>query len=549
VGRESILLKFVVTTGYLIVKLFHWPKPDKEARVREREPKTGPEPVVKEYELPEDTEEGETGEEKIETEPAVVEPEIIAGEPERGFIWRRTNAQVNFPLSLLKNKPARPTSGNIGKNQEIIKNTLADFDIPVTMGEVRVGPTVTQYTFKQAGGIPVSRIRPLESDLAQALSLHPVRIEAPIPNKPLVGLEVPNKHKVLVSLKEVLGSKEFKNRKSSTLFALGRDIGGRVWFDDLASLPHLLVAGATNSGKSVCLNSIIVSLLYQNNPDDLKLLLIDPKQVELTPYNGLPYLLTPVITDNRRAVNALRWCINEMDRRLELLSQSGHNTVYSYNRQRRRLPLIVVVIDELGDLFATVGREAEAAIIRLGQKSRAAGIHLVLATQRPTVDIISGLIKANMPGRVAFSVTSRSNSLTILEHLGAEKLLGKGDMLYLNAQMAKPIRIQGAYIGKDEVRQVVKYAKKQAGKAQYIEALAQKQSSIFDDSLDVEDDLLEAAKELILDTRRASATMLQSRLAIGYPRANRILEILQQQGVVGPSIQNKPREVLVGRED
>ncbi|MDP2708935.1 MAG: DNA translocase FtsK, partial [bacterium] len=365
--------------------------------------------------------------------------------PENDFSWSKSNIKMNIPLDLLKSKPKKPTSGNIERNQDVIRKTLEDFGIGVDMGQVSIGPTVTQYTFKPANGISVARVKALSDDLALNLALHPVRIEAPIPGRALVGLEVPNQIKVRVALKEILQSKKFHNRTSNMLVPLGRDVTGRIWLDDLAKMPHLLVAGATGSGKSVCLHSLIISLLYQNDPDDLKMILIDAKQVEFNVYEDLPYLITPVITDNKRAIRALQWCLTEMDRRLSRLKEAGSINIEDYNKkQAQRLPYLVVVIDELGDLLTTARKEAEAAIIRLGQKARAAGIHLVLATQRPTVDILSGLIKANLPARMAFSVTSSINSKTILDFIGAEKLLGQGDMLYINSQIPKPVRIQAS---------------------------------------------------------------------------------------------------------
>lgn len=463
------------------------------------------------------------------------------------FSWAKSNVRMNIPLDLLNNKPKKPKSGNIDRHQDIIKRTLLDFGVPVNMGEVRIGPTVTQYTFKPAKGISVSRIKPLADDLALNLAVHPVRIEAPIPGKSLVGLEVPNQTKVMVSLKEILQSKEFKSRKSNMMVSLGRDVSGRAWLDDLAKMPHLLIAGSTGSGKSIGIHSLITTLLYQNDPDDLKMILIDVKQVELTVYDKLPYLVAPVITDNKRAIRSLRWCLGEMERRLEKLKEAGCQNIADYNkRHKERMPYLVVVVDELGDLMSTEKKEVEGPIIRLGQKSRAAGIHMILATQRPSVDILSGLIKANMPARMAFSVTSSVNSKTILDFTGAEKLLGQGDMLYINSSLPNPIRVQGAYVDKSEVRAVVDFIKKKAGRGEYIEEITERiqGASIFgDDGEKDEDDLLQESKELILNSGRASATMLQTQLAIGYPRATRILSILEKQGVVGPSIQNKPREV------
>lgn len=492
--------------------------------------------VVKEYEV-DDT--SEKGKKKKKGKVKKKKKEVS---------WSKSNVEMNIPLSLLKNKPKKPNSGNIDRNQEIIKRTLLDFGIPVHMGEVRVGPTVTRYSFKPSKGVSVMRVKALSDDLALNLAVHPVRIEAPIPGKSLVGLEVPNKTKVMVSLKEVLQSKIFKNRKSNMMVSLGRDVSGHVWLDDLAKMPHLLIAGATGSGKSIGIHSLIMSLLFQNNPDDLKMILIDVKQVELPVYDGLPYLIAPVVTDNKRAIRSLQWCLGEMEKRLEKLRDAGCQNIADYNKKREeRMPYLVVVVDELGDLMATAKKEVEGSIIRLGQKSRAAGIHLILATQRPSVDILSGLIKANMPARMAFTVTSSINSKTILDFTGAEKLLSEGDMLYVNSGLPTPVRIQGSYVDKSEVKAVVDYIKKKAGVGEYIEEVTEKAQRKFNFDEDREDneDLLQESKQLILDSGKASATMLQSQLAIGYPRANRILSILEKQGVVGPSVQNKPREVFV----
>jgi len=498
----------------------------------------------------EDSEEDEEDEESDNGKTVIkeykIEEEDNGDKKQNDFSWAKSNVKMNIPLTLLKNKPKKPNSGNIDRNQEIIKRTLLDFGVPVNMGEVRVGPTVTQYTFKPSKGISVSRVKALSDDLALNLAVHPVRIEAPIPGKSLVGLEVPNQTKVMVSLKEMLQSKKFKSRKSNMMVSLGRDVSGQICLDDLSKMPHLLIAGATGSGKSVGIHSLITTLLYQNDPDDLKMILIDVKQVELTVYDKLPYLVAPVITDNKRAIRSLGWCLGEMERRLEKLKEAGCQNIADYNKKKKeRMPYLVVVVDELGDLMSTAKKEVEGPIIRLGQKSRAAGIHMILATQRPSVDILSGLIKANMPARMAFSVTSSVNSKTILDFTGAEKLLGQGDMLYINSTSPSPVRIQGAYVDKREVKAVVDFIKKKAGKGEYIKEITEKAQGSFNlnFSNEDEDDLLQESKELILNSGKASATMLQSQLAIGYPRANRILYILEKQGIVGPAVQNKPREV------
>jgi S-DNA-T family DNA segregation ATPase FtsK/SpoIIIE len=470
--------------------------------------------------------------------------------------WRPTHIKIDLPLDLLNGRAGRPTAGDIKNNMQIIQRTLENFGIPVEMGEVNVGPTVTQYTLKPAEGIKLTRITALNNDLALSLAAHPIRIEAPIPGRSLVGVEVPNQIKAIVGLKEVLTGAAFRNRKSHTMIALGKDVAGQVWLDDLAKMPHLLVAGATNSGKSVCLNSIIVSLLYQNSPDDLRFVLVDPKRVELPVYNGIPHLLTPVITEVGKTINALKWCLNEMERRFETLAKSGRRNITSYNEGNPdKMPVIVFVIDELADLMVAAGREVEASVIRLAQMARAVGIHLVLATQRPSVDVITGLIKANMPARIAFSVASGIDSRTILDSLGAEKLLGRGDMLFTTAEIAKPKRLQGAFVSENEIKRIVNYIKDRGGEAQYLEGITDRQKvhGLAGVGLDGvgsedEDELLAEAKEEIINSGKASASYLQRRLSIGYAHAARLLDLLERVGVVGPGSGSKPREVLISKE-
>jgi len=552
IGTESVLFKTImIILGiifYPVVALFK-SREDRDGEDDEEEDEDE-EGVVKEYEIEDDEDDDDEYEEDDEDDEIEIEEnqdDKTENNSDNLFNWKKTNLKIKIPFDLLQSVSKKPTSGNIDRNQEIIKSTLNDFGIPISMGNVTVGPTVTQYTFKPANGVSVSRVKALSDDLALNLAIHPVRIEAPIPGKPFVGLEVPNKTKVLVSLKEVLKSKIFTSRKSNMTIPMGRDVAGKVWMDDLVKMPHILIAGATASGKSVFLHSTIASLLYQNNPDDLKFVMIDQKQVELSMYNDIPYLMAPVITEDKRAIRALQWCVEEMDRRLTVINKARCQNIADYNKKRSKdsMPYLVVVVDELGDLLSTAKKEAEGAIIRLGQKARASGIHLVLATQRPSVDILSGLIKANMPARAAFNVTSSINSKTILEHTGAEKLLGHGDMLYVNSSMSKPVRIQGAFVSKEEIKEIVKYIKRKSGKADYEVAFEGKGQSDFNFGGEEEegDVMMEEARKIIFEAGKASAAMLQSRLAIGYPRANRILDNLEKQGVVGPSIQNKPREV------
>ncbi|MBU2542287.1 DNA translocase FtsK, partial [Patescibacteria group bacterium] len=465
--------------------------------------------------------------------------------------WDRKVIIKNLPpVSLLTSKKSKPTSGDIKANAKTIHDTLQEFNVGVEMGEVQVGPTVTQYSLKPDKGIKLSRITSLSNDLSLALAAHPIRIEAPIPGKPLVGVEVPNYKAALVSLKELLETKEFTHRSHNMMIALGKDVAGKTWFADLPKMPHLLVAGATGSGKTVCINTIIMSLLYQNTAETLRMIMVDPKRVELTLYNGIPHLLTPVITNVAKTVNALKWTTGEMDRRFELLANSGSRDIASYNAKypNSKIPHLVFIIDELADLMVSAASEVEAGIIRLAQMARAVGIHLIVATQRPSVDIITGLMKANIPARIAFSVASVIDSRTILDCPGADKLIGRGDMLYLTADLSKPKRIQGAYITEEEVKNVVDYLKG-SEEPEYDESIVEKTSSgtnsMFGGPSDDQDALFNEAREIILDAGKASASFLQRRMKIGYARAARILDELESAGIIGPADGAKPREILV----
>jgi S-DNA-T family DNA segregation ATPase FtsK/SpoIIIE len=461
--------------------------------------------------------------------------------------------KIDLPLDLLDNQSSQPTSGDIKARTIAIQKTLENFGIPVEMGKVQVGPTVTQYTLRPAEGIKLSRITALHNDLALALASHPIRIEAPIPGKSLVGIEVPNQAVALVRLREILESEEFKKRKSNLSIALGKDVAGHCWLADLEKMPHLLIAGATGSGKTTALNSVVVSLLYQNSPRDLKFILIDPKRVEFPIYNDLPHLLTPVVTDVKKTINALHWTIQEMDRRFNLFSETKARDIKNYNTsQEEELPYIVVVIDELADLMASAPREIEACIIRLSQMARATGIHLVVATQRPSVDIITGLIKANITSRVAFSVASIMDSRTILDFSGAEKLLGRGDMLFISSWLSRPKRLQGAFVGDKEIEVVVDFLKEKA-EPEYEEKILEKIPSVPEEETDFsalkEDELLPEARETVLRYKKASASLLQRRLRIGYARAARLLDLLEEQGIISPVDGAKPREILVDTEN
>ncbi|MFH1789940.1 MAG: DNA translocase FtsK 4TM domain-containing protein [bacterium] len=456
-------------------------------------------------------------------------------------------------LSLLFTTKSKPSAGDIKANAETIKDTLSNFGIEVSMGEVRVGPTVTQYSIKPAKGIKLTRITALNNDLALSLASHPIRIEAPIPGKSLVGIEVPNQKIAMVSLRELLESKEWKARKTNMNVALGKDVAGKVWCADLPSMPHMLIAGATGSGKTVCINTILLSLLYQNTAETLRLIMIDPKRVELTMYNGIPHLLTPIITDAKQTVNALRWTINEMNRRFDLLSQAGRRDINTYNTNgKEKLPHIVFVIDELADLMASTASEVEAGIIRIAQMARAVGIHLIVATQRPSTEVITGLMKANIPTRLAFSMPSLIDSRTILDCPGAEKLLGRGDMLFLSSDMSKPKRLQGAFVSEEELGRVISHLKgKHHEEPEYDETIVagnigsdKGTINMFGGSDDDYDPKFEEAKRIILESGKASASLLQRRLKLGYARAARILDELEEAGIVGPPDGAKPREVF-----
>ena len=463
------------------------------------------------------------------------------------------------PTDLLESDKGVPSAGDIKINSTIIKRTLQNFDIQVEMSEVNIGPTVTQYTLKPAEGVKLSKITTLNNDLSLALASHPLRIEAPIPGRPLVGIEVPNKTRTVVRLKNLIEHPNFQNAASPLTISLGRDVAGNPMFADLARMPHLLVAGATGTGKTICLNSIIASLLYQCSPDILRLILIDPKRVEFPVYNELPHLLTPVILDAQKAINAFRWLITEMERRFDVLSRERARDISSYNEVvvkdgREPLPYIVLIVDELADLMMARGRDVEASVVRLAQMSRAVGIHLILATQRPSVEVITGLIKANITSRITFQVASQVDSRTILDASGAEKLLGAGDMLFVSAEIAKPRRIQAAYVSDKEVKRVAKFIKTQnpllegEEPAQVIAEDLEKtlEQNPETDFMSGEDDpLYEEAKKLVIEAKKASSSLLQRRLKVGYARAARLIDILEERGVVGPGEGAKPREILV----
>lgn len=512
------------------------------------------EDAVDEVEEVAEEEEAEV-EEGEEVEPAPVSGKLgklaaaFMNKPEEEQIMTSSvQRKIEVPLDLLDDKRADGKAGDIERNQEIIAKTLEQFGIVVEMSEVRVGPTVAQYSFRPAQGVKLARVVALQNDLALALAAHPIRIEAPIPGKALVGVEVPNITVARVGLREGMESKEFAKRKSDFTVPLGKDISGGTPLLQVERAPHMLVAGATGSGKSVCLNGIIISLLYQNGPDELKFIMVDPKRVELGVYAGIPHLLVPPIVKADEAVNALKWAVREMERRLDYLSKFGARDIDSYNaKSKERMPRIIIVIDELADLMIQNKREVEAVIVRIAQMARAAGIHLILATQRPSVDVITGTIKANIPTRLAFAVASQVDSKTILDTAGADKLLGRGDMLMSTPELSKPRRVQGAYVSDTEIEKVVAFLKKESAPDYNYQITeggnGNSGGSAF--NADDADPLLEDAIKIAIDAGRVSTSFLQRRMKIGYSRAARIVDLMQEMGVVGAADGAKPREVLI----
>jgi len=505
-------------------------------------------------------------EKKVEVEQAPYDDTPIkedgSGDKQEIFVRKADANYVPPPLSLLEKDKGKPNVGDMKGNMNTIQRTLLTFGISVEMDEVTIGPTVTRYSLKPAQGVKLSRIVGLQNELALALSAKTIRIEAPIPGKSLVGIEVPNKVKSTVGLATLLTDERFQNSQKPLTVALGRGLSGRAVIGNLAKMPHLLVAGTTGSGKSVTIHSIINSLLFRNGPDDMKFIMVDPKRVELTLYNKIPHLLTPVITEAKKTILALKWAAREMDRRYDILQaesvqniESYHQNVYEKSKKKgevaERLPYIVIVVDELADIMQAYPRELESAIVRLAQMSRAVGIHLILSTQRPSVNVITGLIKANIPTRIALQVSSQVDSRTILDQGGAEKLLGAGDMLYSCAETPHPERLQSAFISEDEVKKVVDYLRKA-----YIDEIPstieltgniEKGSSLFSDSMEEDggdDDLYEDARMIVIEAGKASTSYLQRKLGIGYARAAKLIDMLEERHVIGAGNGAKPRDVL-----
>ncbi|MCS7181191.1 MAG: DNA translocase FtsK, partial [bacterium] len=462
------------------------------------------------------------------------------------------------PIDLLKigNLTQKETKEDLEIYAQVIEETLSEFDIEGEVVQINQGPRVTMFEIQLAPGIQVQKIFKIQDNIAMNLKTTTIRVVAPLPNKSTVGIEVPNREISIVYLREIIESKEFQRSSSKLTLAIGKDIMGRPIVTDLKLMPHLLIAGATGSGKTVCLNSLITSILYKATPDEVKFIMIDPKMVELTLYNDLSHLLCPVIVDIRKAVNALKWLIGEMSRRYKIFSECKVRNIETYNQIFRDTPLpyIVVVIDELADLMAVAKNEIEHSIIRLAQLSRAAGIHLILATQRPSVNVITGVIKANLPCRISFQVTSKFDSRTILDRIGAEKLLGRGDMLFLPPLSSSLIRIQGSYISDEEIEKVCEFIKKQRIPEYDMEILERKSigegetPEILQTEYNDEDALYEQAKRIVITTKIASISMLQRRLRIGFNKAARLIERMEEEGIVGPYQEGKPRKVIINME-
>ncbi|MDB5163299.1 MAG: putative cell division FtsK/SpoIIIE [Candidatus Saccharibacteria bacterium] len=481
-------------------------------------------------------------------------------------------------VDLLEKKQSPADPGDVQQNAQTIKDTLAEFNIHVEMEGANIGPKVTQYTLRPPSGVKLTKITQLETNIALNLAAQSLRMEAPIPGQKAVGIEVPNRKAADVRLHSIITSKAWTSTTEPLPFAIGKDIAGQAVIGELNKMPHLLIAGQTGSGKSVMINTLLSSLLYHNSPSEMKLILVDPKQVEMAPYEDIPHLITPVITEPEKTISALKWAVNEMERRYKLLAEHKVRDIKTYNDMIRNskktitvtdddghdqqhengaMPYIVIVIDELADLMMVAARDVEALIVRLAQKARAVGVHLVLATQRPSVDVITGLIKANVPARIAFTVASQIDSRTILDQVGAEKLLGQGDMLLLTPSMSKPKRIQGAWVTDEEVMKITDHLRQQSP-PQYNDEVVSQPVQLngkggvvmdFDNNHDGNDDLYKDAVRVVIDSGKASASLLQRRLRVGYARAARLVEEMEEQGIIGPADGARPRDVLVSSLD
>ncbi len=467
-----------------------------------------------------------------------------------------------FPsISLLNQKQDKADAGDVNNNVRIIKGTFANFKIDVEMEGANIGPRVTQYTLRPPADVKLTKITALENNLALDLAAHSIRIEAPIPGKRAVGIEVPNVKPATVRLSSLLTSKEWAEVDHPLGFAVGKDISGKAIVADLSSMPHLLIAGQTGAGKSVMINTLLTSLLYRNSPSDMKLILVDPKQVEMGVYNDIPHLLTPVVNEPEKCISALKWAVAEMNRRLKAMAEVSKRNIFEYNQENSnndKMPYIVIIIDELADLMMMAAREVETLVVRLAQKARAAGIHLVLATQRPSVDVITGLIKANIPARIAFTVASQVDSRTIIDQIGAEKLLGRGDMLFMTADMPKPKRIQAGFMENSESIKVMDYIRSQRPPNYDDEVVSQpvqlvgSRNNVFNSDFsgsELEDSMWDDAVKVVIENKKASTSLLQRRLRIGYGRAARLIETMEEKGIISSQQGSRPREVLISSMD
>ena len=522
--------------------------------------------------------EEEDDEEKKGLSMAALVSNITKSKPNDILVKNFSGTYIPPSLSLLSKENGKANIGDVKANANTIKRTLKEFGISVEMDAVESGPTITRYALKPAQGVRIARIAGLQQELQLALKASSIRVEAPIPGKSLVGIEVPNQTRATVGLASLLSTPEYTDSPHPLIVALGKDVTGNVHFANVARMPHGLIAGTTGSGKSVAIHNVIISLLYRNSPEQLRLILVDPKRVELTLYNKIPHLLTPVITDAKKAIRALAWAVKEMERRYDILEAEQVQNIASYHKNiyqvakkdwekkgknpeeqinlPEALPYIVIVLDELNDLMQAFPRELEAMIVRLAQMSRAVGIHLILATQRPSVNVITGTIKANVPTRIALAVASQIDSRTIIDSQGAEKLLGAGDMLYLSSDSPRPYRLQSAFISEEEIKRVVEYLRKQSSELDTINFEENTNSSGGDSffksltgSDDADDDLYEDAKQAVMEAGKASTSYLQRKLRVGYSRAARLIDLLEENGVIGKQDGSRPREILDGSRD
>jgi DNA segregation ATPase FtsK/SpoIIIE, S-DNA-T family len=549
----------IAASGYIFWHYLYSPKPKEEKEeivdeVKKEKPLIKkvftPKFEVKKLEVKESVKKEKKVEEKIE------EKQMGPGLPAE-TTWKLP------PITLLENDKGKAQGGDTKSNAEIIEKTLDNFGIPVQMSDIHVGPTVTQYTLKPAAGVKLSKITTLNNNLALALAAHPIRIEAPIPGKSLIGIEVPNEKRAIISMKGIFAEPEYQGSSAPLLLSVGRDVMGKAFYTDLARMPHMLVAGATGSGKTIALSSMILSLLYRNSPERLRFILVDPKRVEFTVYQEIPHLLGPVIHDVQKTLTALKWSVDEMERRFDILAGVGVRNIAEYNekissdKDKKPMPYIVFIIDELADLMASKGKEIEGGIVKIAQKARAVGIHLVLATQRPSVEVITGLIKANVTARLAFQVVSMVDSRTILDTSGAEKLLGAGDSLFISAEYSKPKRAQGGYVSSKEIEKTVDYIIKnnKTDENDELDMSIKSELERIDQvgttatgAMAELDPVYQEAKIIVLETKKASASFLQRKLRIGYARAARILDMLEERGIVGPADGAKAREVFYDTE-